>query len=121
MVQPPADDEQAGLRGLGRRQALREEVPSYTKPKEEWIAVPVPDSGISREMVEAAREAIKDNHRPSSAGHRSWELSGGVGRCVACGRVLTSRKRGKNKGGRRYQYFYYRCSAIRQARLQGMP
>jgi site-specific DNA recombinase len=30
------------------------------RPKEEWIAVPVPDSGIPRERVDLAREAIKD-------------------------------------------------------------
>jgi site-specific DNA recombinase len=83
---------------------------SYTKPKSEWIAVPVPDSGIPRETVEAAREAIRDNRVPSSAGHRSWQLSGGVGRCAACGRTLRSRKRTKTKGTKRYLYFYYRCS-----------
>jgi site-specific DNA recombinase len=32
------------------------------RPREEWIAVPVPDPGIPREWVDAAREAIKDNH-----------------------------------------------------------
>jgi site-specific DNA recombinase len=38
---------------------------SHTKPKEEWIAVPVPDSGIPRETAEAALEQIKDNRVPS--------------------------------------------------------
>ncbi len=80
------------------------------KPKEEWIAVPVPYSGISRELVEAAREQISDNRVPSSAGNRFWVLSGGIGRCAVCGRVLRSRKRGKNRAGRRYTYYYYRCS-----------
>ena len=62
--------------------------------------------------MDLAREQIKDNRRPSSAGHRFWELSGGIGRCAACNRVLRSRKRSKTKGGRRYQYFYYRCSGF---------
>ncbi|MDQ3999527.1 MAG: recombinase family protein [Actinomycetota bacterium] len=82
------------------------------RPKEEWIAIPVPDSGISREWVEAAREAIKNNHRTSSAGRRFWELSGGILRCSCCGCVMETtniRNRGKN------MYFYYRCS--RRSRL----
>ena len=33
------------------------------KPHDEWIAVPVPDASVPRELVEAAREAIKDDHR----------------------------------------------------------
>jgi hypothetical protein len=76
------------------------------RPKEEWIAIPVPDSGIPREWVDAAREAIKNNHRPSSAGRRFWELSGGLLRCGCCGCVMKTtsiRSRSKN------MYFYYRC------------
>jgi site-specific DNA recombinase len=76
------------------------------RPKEEWIAIPVPDSGIPREWVDAAREAIKNNYRPSSAGRRFWELSGGILRCGCCGCVMKTtsiRSRGKN------MYFYYRC------------
>ena len=69
--------------------------------------MPVPDAGVPREIVDVAREQIKDNRRPSSAGHRFWELSGRIIRCAGCNRVLISRKRTKKKGGRRYQYFYY--------------
>jgi hypothetical protein len=93
--------------GDGRRYGRR--YSSYTKPKEEWIAVPVPNCEVPREIVDLAREQIKDNRRPSSAGHRFWALSGGIGRCAACNCVLRSRKRSKTKGGRRYTYFYYRC------------
>src|SRR5215210_7885685 len=60
----------------GRR--YRREARFTDKPKEEWVAVPVPYAGIPREMVDAAREAIKDNRRPSSAGRRLWQLSGGI-------------------------------------------
>ena len=31
------------------------------KPRDEWIGVPVPDAGIPREVVDAARARIKDN------------------------------------------------------------
>jgi hypothetical protein len=60
----------------GRR--YRRRATTIIKPKEEWIAVPVPDSGIPREWVDVARKRIKDNRAPSSAGHRFWELSGGI-------------------------------------------
>jgi site-specific DNA recombinase len=113
MTSTPVTEVSANGRRYGRKYT------SYTKPKEEWIAVPVPDSGLPREVVEAAREAIKDNHRPSSAGHRSWELSGGIGRCASCNRVLRSQKRNKKKGGKRYSYFYYRCSEYDRHGLEG--
>ena len=43
----------------------REKIKTTARPRKEWIAVPVPDSGIPREVVEAAREAIADNRRTS--------------------------------------------------------
>jgi hypothetical protein len=79
------------------------------KPKAEWIAVPVPDSGIPREVVDAAREAIADNKPPSSNGDRFWELSGGILRCGECGlrmRTTVTRTAGKNYY---YHYYYYIC------------
>src|SRR5215204_1657013 len=77
------------------------------RPKEEWVAVPVPNSGIPREWVDAARDVLKDNSVPSSAGRRVWELSGGIIKCGECGRnmmihsVLAARAKGRR--------FYYRC------------
>lgn len=75
-------------------------------PKEDWIAVPVPDSGIPREWVEAARDNTRDNQRTSSAGHRTWLLSGGLFICGACGRRMTAMTTNRPNGKR---YFYYRC------------
>ena len=76
------------------------------KPKSEWIAVPVPDSGIPREWVDAARAAIRDNRKVSFNSRRFWELSGGVACCGLCGaRMETSAVNGRN--GRKH--FYYRC------------
>jgi hypothetical protein len=57
----------------------------YHKPKEEWIAVPVPDSGMPRDLIEAARAAIEGNRRPARAGRRFWELTGGIAHCGECG------------------------------------
>ncbi len=79
------------------------------RPKEEWIAVPVPDSGIPREWVDAARERVKNNRRASNAGRRSWELSGGILRCAECGRAMTAHTCPKPSRGR--VYFYYRWTA----------
>ena len=75
------------------------------RPRNEWIAVPVPDAGISRELVDAAKRAIRDNSKPSSAGRRAWELSGGVLYCGSCGRQMVPHS---SKSGGRYLY-YYRC------------
>src|SRR5215211_8024826 len=61
------------------------------RPPAERIAVPVPDSGIPREWVDAAREALKHNRRPARAGDREWELSGGILRCAECGRAMSAR------------------------------
>ncbi len=76
---------------------------SVPTPKEEWVAVPVPDAGVPKEWVFAAREAIKENEWSSNAGDRVWELAGGVIRCAECGRAMSvnyipARGRG-----------YYRC------------
>jgi hypothetical protein len=79
----------------GRR--YRKTYRAYDKPKEEWVGVPIPDSGIPPEWVDAARERIKDNRVPSKAGDRFWELSGGITRAKdaggECGSPAKSRPR----------------------------
>jgi hypothetical protein len=82
----------------------------YHKPREEWIAVPVPESGISPDLVEAARAAVQDNRKPARAGRRFWELTGGVAYCGECGKILCATHSVKTKKGRAYTYDYYRCS-----------
>src|SRR5215211_3589302 len=78
------------------------------KPRSEWIAVPVPDPGIPREWVDRAREAIKDNAKPSANADRVWELSGGVFRCGGCGcRMVAHTTTDKRRG---YAHHYYRCA-----------
>jgi hypothetical protein len=67
------------------------------------VAVPVPDAGIPREWVLAAREAIMVNEWVSNAGDKVWELTGGVIRCAECGRAMSvNHIRSKSRG-------YYRC------------
>ena len=73
----------------------------------EPIAIPVPESGLPRDLVERARDAIKENRRTSYNGGRLWTLSGGVARCQECGsRMETSTASGGKSSG---QYHYYRC------------
>ncbi len=87
--------------GTSRYTRARKSVPA---PREDWIAVPVPDAGIPKEWVLAAREAIRDNEWSSNAGDRMWELTGGVIRCAECSRAMSVnhiRVRGRA---------YYRCT-----------
>jgi site-specific DNA recombinase len=73
---------------------------------EEWVPIPVPDSGIPREWVDQARTAIEHNRRPSSAGLRFWELSGGILRCGSCGRAMQTTSIPSTTGK---AHHYYRC------------
>ncbi len=84
------------------------------RPEAEWIAVPIPDSGIPREWVDLARDAIRDNKKFSQAGRREWQLSGGLARCAECGwamRCLTSHGGGRRTEGKKIS-FYYHCSRV---------
>jgi site-specific DNA recombinase len=85
------------------------------KPREEWIAVPVPlDDPISREQVDAARANLK-GARPSRADDRFWELSGFV--FCECGCKLISRV--THKDGQRYHY--YVCSRYTRDGREACP
>jgi site-specific DNA recombinase len=63
---------------------------SVPLPKEEWVAVPVPDAGVPEVWVDAARELLKKNERPSFSSGRLWELSGGIVRCGCCGWAMAT-------------------------------
>ena len=82
------------------------------KPREEWIAVPVPD--VPRELVDRGRAALWDNEKCSSAGRRFWELSGVIIRCAECGRALVPVTTLKGGKGYRRRIFYYQCRTRRQ-------
>jgi hypothetical protein len=87
--------------------SYRSTVKTVEKDRNQWIAVPVPDSGVPREWVDAAQAAIKDNKKASSAGRRYWELSGGVLFCRGCGhRMVPHSVKGTKRSTR---YSYYRC------------
>jgi site-specific DNA recombinase len=90
----------------GRR--YRREARFTVKPKEEWVAVPVPYSGIPREVVDAARTAIKDNRRPSNTRRRFWELSGGLLRCGLCEHSTVTHSIRAHSGTHYHHYYYCR-------------
>ncbi len=80
------------------------------KDRSEWIAVPVPDSGIPREVVDAARSVVAQHRAPSKLSGRFWELSGALMRCGACGRAMEAVDRYyRRKSGEKGVICYYRC------------
>lgn len=76
------------------------------KPREQWIAVPVPDAGVPGALVEAARARIRDRAPTPSTGDRLNELRG-VLFCEHCGsRMATNRVL---QPGMKRPAHYYRC------------
>jgi hypothetical protein len=86
------------------------------KPREAWIAVPVPDASIPREVAERARRNVQRNfappkRQPGLGGRRgrSWELAGGLAVCGAegCGHRMIGHTVVPAK--RKKAYHYYLC------------
>ena len=75
-------------------------------PKEQWIGIPVPDSGIAPEVVDVAKARQGTYHKVATGSGRYWDLSGGILRCGECRCVMSGVPTGKKRGRRRY---YYRC------------
>jgi len=73
--------------------------------RSEQVPVPIPSSGIPREVIEAARLALRDNVRSRNTGDRVYELASLI-RCADCGNRLATNR--KLQDGHRYDY--YRCS-----------
>jgi site-specific DNA recombinase len=86
-------------------------------PREQWIAIPIPEAGVPRELVEAAREMIEDNRPPGSTGRRFWQLPGGTVRCSGCGTRMT--QYASAAGGRIYSY--YRCARLARSGKGSCP
>ncbi|MDQ3429569.1 MAG: zinc ribbon domain-containing protein [Actinomycetota bacterium] len=81
------------------------------RPREEWIAVPVP-AHIPAAVVEAARQRIGENRTPERKYlTREWELRGLL-RCLCGAGMRTQTTNPHNKG----HYFYYSCSRRRKLR-----
>ena len=77
------------------------------KPRSGWVAIPVPDSGVPRGLVDAARNKIRNNVSPPKKTSKVWELSGGIIYCGSCGKRLFN-QRSRKRSGDGYHH-YYRC------------
>lgn len=81
----------------------------FLKPPSEWIAVPVPSSGIPRSWVDAARERVAQNAPAPRPGASRRELVGLL-RCAVCNRTMKFSRAGSGHGDS--VNFYYRCSKV---------
>ena len=86
---------------------------SSKNPEDERVAVPVPDAGLPREMVDAARDALKKSYRPRKKSKHAYEL-GGMLRCSGCGLLMTGYSTGKG-------YRYYQCQNRRKHGKDACP
>ena len=85
----------------------RKKVKREERPREEWTAIPVPDSGIPHETIARARDRIEMNTwTPSRNSNRTWELSGGIAVCGHCGSRL---KTHITSNAAKTKYFCYVC------------
>ena len=85
-------------------------------PTEQWIAIPVPDAGLPREIVDAAREMIRDNRPATSKGRRCFELPGIV-YCGGCGtRMAYHASIAKGR-----MYPYYKCRRVLRDGKEACP
>jgi len=100
---------QVAVAGPEGREYKRKSHVAY-KDRAEWIAVPVPGSGVPREWLDAARTVVAGYRSPSKLGGRFWELSGALMRCGVCGRAMEPVDRYyRTKTGKRGVVCYYRC------------
>src|SRR5215210_3427200 len=97
----------------GRRYRKRKTL--VRRPREEWLAIPVPASDrLPRDLVDLARatmDATKGSERKHLA--RSWQLRG-VMRCSCGSKIQTRSSRPEGRG----PYHYYICA--RRVELRGM-
>jgi site-specific DNA recombinase len=100
---------QISVAGPEGREYKRKNRVAY-KDKTEWIAVPVVDSGVPREWVNAARAVVAGYRSPSKLSGRFWELSGAIMRCNVCGRAMEPVDRYyRTRSGKKGVICYYRC------------
>lgn len=81
--------------------------------RDEWVGIPVQDSGIPHEVIDAARENVANSYRPRKTSKFDYELRGMV-RCACCGTLMN----GYSVAGTRR---YYRCQQLRKFGRQNYP
>jgi site-specific DNA recombinase len=76
-------------------------------PHEQWIAIPIPDAGMPRAIVDAARDIVSSNRQYVNKGRYFFEL-GGMLHCGACGKKMQYYA-SLSKG---HLYPYYKCRRV---------
>lgn len=73
-------------------------------PLDQWIAVPVADSGIPHGVIDEARRKLDAKYRPRPTAVNTFEL-GGMLTCSVCGCRITGYSSGYNANGNPYRYY----------------
>ncbi|HEV2094276.1 MAG TPA: recombinase family protein, partial [Rubrobacter sp.] len=73
-------------------------------PRDQWIAVPVADSGIPHEVIDEARRKLDAKYRPRPTAVNTFEL-GGMLSCSICGCRITGYSGGHDARGNPYRYY----------------
>ena len=73
-------------------------------PRDQWIAVPVADSGIPHEVIDEARRKLDAKYRPRPMAVNTFEL-GGMLTCSICGCLITGYSGGHDARGNPYRYY----------------
>jgi len=85
------------------------------------IPIPVP-ALVGEDLFSAVAEQLEENRRKwrgrRGAGNNLYLLSG-LAECGRCGYALCGRSSGKDKGGSRRRYSYYRCCGGDRSRFGG--
>jgi hypothetical protein len=105
-------DKRYGISWAGRKQVQtyykgrEKKKRTVPRPCKDWIAVPVPDLGVRRAVVDRARQRLDENRRPSKTSDRDfWELGGEIVRCSGCGQAMNPR----TMKPRSKEFYYYHC------------
>ena len=78
--------------------------------RDEWVGIPVSDSGIPHEVIDAARDAVTRAYHPRKQSRFDYELRGMI-RCACCGTLMNGYSVGRKNGGKTR---YYRCQQLRK-------
>lgn len=80
------------------------------RPEEEWILVPVP-AIVDADTWQRANEMLQKNKQMSRRNAKSEYLLTGLLRCAECGYAVAGMRHKENlKGGRRTDYYGYKCA-----------
>jgi uncharacterized Zn finger protein (UPF0148 family) len=91
VVQPPADPHPVSLRALGERTEIPHGSTIRAEAQKGVDSRAGPVRRHTSRVVDAARNAIRDNRVPSEAGRRFWEFSGGIIQCGVCSHRMETR------------------------------